>query len=562
MLDKIRELNPFRPNAVVDEIKELVRNHSQRQKAFDRWYKLLSQEDELAQPNMESFVGNDPRTTWNMATFLLQPKPMVIKIIPNSGNVIAPEARAVVEHIQQHFNSVWTRLNTKNLKRGKETWFWNFIGLLVATGWYAVPNWMEDDGELGIDYWNPAQVYPEFSDIPEEGLLRLARVRTITGAQAESNIRKNSGDGWVWPLGRHMPNKPVESHLYTRIDGIPVHAVVIDNIVVKPLTVIGTDVIPILAGAVAGIPKFDSIQRDISDTMGQSVLAPNEQLFRSLNKLQSFLMQLIRDTANPRVLEKSVSNNRLIKDPEDWYRRGAMFRGGPQDSIEVIAMPPIPVEVSQVLFGHRNAIQRGGFSDLTFGNIIGEVSAALVTQAAEAAMQLITPYKDVVVHVATESTNSWYHRYLDNPGIRPSSWPEIPDEVLELLKDSYIEASYAIKIPGDLNNRIVMAKQLNKNFELPVVDLITLLIPEVSNPAEAMSKLAAERAKLEPSYATVQLIQAYEVLAAEANAASNPSAAQLFTILSEGLRKQLTGQPTIDDRLGPDETVDARLGGA
>ncbi|KKN32006.1 hypothetical protein LCGC14_0818250 [marine sediment metagenome] len=552
MVSIIRSL--FSNNEMVAEIKELVKKYNKRQQGFNRWYELLSQKDTLAQENMESFVGNDPRTTWSMATFLLQPKPVIVEIIPNGGKPIASEARGISEAIQQYFTSLWEDINTKNLGRGQETWFWNFVGMLVATGWYAVPVWMEEDGSIGIDYWNPAQIYPEWSDVASEGLLRLARVRKISKARAESNILLN---GWFWPEGRRMPDNPEESHLYKRVDGMAVHGVVIDNIVVKPLSPMGVEGIPILSGAVAGIPNFSDKSVDVSDTMGQSILATNEALYRSFNQLESFMMQLVRDTANPRVFEKSVGNVPIIKNAEDWYKRGAMFRGGPQDSLEVVAMPAIPVEVSQILFSFRNAIQRGSFSDLTFGNIIGEVSATLVTQAAEAAMQLITPYKDVVTHVTTESTNDWYQLYLRNPGLRPVSWAEIPSEILEVLLETHIETKYVIKIPGDLANRIAMAKGLNSNFELPITDLISMLLPEVTAPNDTIARLEAERAKLQPSYQVVQLIQAYEQLAEEARVAGNASSAGLFTALSEGLKKEITSSATVDDKV--ESTTDARL---
>ena len=114
-------------NDIITEIKDLQRMYNKRQEGFNRWYKLLSMEDELAQVNMESFVGNDPRTTWNMAVFLLQPKPLIIKIHSNNGAVIPIEAQATVELIQSYFKSLWATINKTNQKLGKETWFWNFV---------------------------------------------------------------------------------------------------------------------------------------------------------------------------------------------------------------------------------------------------------------------------------------------------------------------------------------------------------------------------------------------------------------------------------------------------
>ena len=535
-------------NSVVSEIKQLQDMYKQRQAAFNRWYKLLSMEDELQQDNMESFVGNDPRTTWNMGVFLLQPKPLNIRILNHNGAVIPVEARVVVNDIQAYFTTLWRTINKKNQRRGQETWFWKFIGLLVATGWYAVPYLMDNDGKVEVDFWNPANVYPEFSDNPNEGLLRLAKIRTISAAQALRNVEANTD----WDLnGSNLTGRVVEGHLWKlTAEGIT-HAVIMNNRVVKqPKVIPGMQTIQVLVGAIAGIPKFNDDLKDSSDTIGQSILATSEPSFKAFNKLQSFNMQLLRDTANPRVLEKSTGNTAIIKDAETWYKRGAMFRAGPQDSVEVIQMPGIPVELTQILFTIRNQMQRGGFSDLTFGNIIGEVTASLVTQAAEAALQLISPYQESVIYVTSESTNSWYHIYLNNPNLRPSSWPEIPDEILEKLKETYEESDYAIKIPGDLGSRISLAKQLNEKLRVPVKQVMALLLPEITNIPATIAELDAEDAKAHPAYSTIQLIQAFEQAAAEARAADNSEQAILFDNLVDNLTKEVTGEATVHDKLG------------
>ena len=535
-------------NEIITEINDLQGMYRGRQESFNRWYSLLSMVDELKQENMESFVGNDPRTTWNMAVFLLQPKPLNIKITMNTGTVTPNEVRPYVDLIQQYFNTLWDKINNDNQKRGKETWFWNFIGFLVSTGWYCVPYAMDTNGVVSVDYWNPAHIFPEWSSNPSEGLLRLARKRSVSSAQAMESISKNPG--WELPAGRRLSGKVVEGHLWKRLPTGIAHAVVMDNMIIKMPTIIeGIDTIPILAGSVAGIPSFDDKDRDLSGTMGQSVLATNEPIYRAFNKLQSFNFQLIRDTANPRVFERSVGQP-IISGPQEWYKRGAMFRGSPQDSIEMIQMPGIPVELSQALFTLRNQEQRGGFSDVTFGSVLGEISSTIITQAAEAALQLISPFHNAAQHVASEVTDSWYHTYLNNPNLRPEAWGEIPDEVIEILKDTCIYASYAIKIPGDLSSRIAMSKQLNSRFELPTSMIMDLLLPEVTNVNEALALLDAEKAKLHPSYSTVQLIQAFEAAAQQARAADNVDQAGLFESLAQQLTKSITGQPTVADRLG------------
>ncbi len=530
-------------NLILDEIKELQSWYTGRNRKFDEWYNLLSMKDELAQKNMESFVGNDPRTTWNMATFLLQPKPFVHNVVTTDGTVIPDNARAGAEFISQYFMRLWAEIDQSDMKRGKNTWFWNFIGMLIGTGWYAVPHLMEPDGKVMVDYYNPATIFPDFSDDPEVGLLRLARVRVLSAAQAQRNI---SLEGWL-PVGQ-MKGRIVEGHLWKKDPmGLVSHGVIMDNKVVKPLEVAaGLIDIPIIVGATGGIPSFsENYAADEIAVRGQSILETNSPIYKNFNKQQTFMQQLLRDTANPRVKVTQVGNTPIIASPDDWYARGAFFKVGPNEDIGVIPQPGIPVELTSMLFGLRNQMQRGGFSDLTFGNILQEVSAVLVTLSAEAAQQLISPFHNVVMFAVSEVTNGWYRAYMDNPRIRPASWADVD---LDGLEDTRIVSTYAIKIPGDLSNRIGLAKSLNPRLELPLEMVIEQFLPEVQGIVEAIAKVEGERARLHPSYQSVLLVQAMD-RAAERTAEIAPEMAEMFRAVANNIRSSLTQQPSPEDRL-------------
>jgi len=533
-------------NDIVKIIKDLESSYSNRKKVFDDWYSLLSLEDMLKQDDMESFVGNDPRTTWNMATFLLQPKPMIHRVISKSGDILPDNTRPVRELVQQHFTKLWAEIDRSDMKRGRQSWFWGFVGFLVGTGWYALPFLMKPDGKVFVDYWNPATVYPEFSDDPEEGLLRLARVRTISGSQAHRIAIREE-----WDIGGNSyTGRVVEGQLWEmQSPGVVAHGAIFNNKIVKPLTIVpGLDRIPVVVGATGGIPVFRTSTYS-NDTLGQSILATNEPLYRNFNKQQTFMQQLLRDSANPRVIERSTSNIPIVT-PDRWYKRGAFFKIGINDSIEPVQAPGIPVELTQLLFGLSNMMQRGGFSNLTFGNVLQEITSVLVTQAAEAALQLITPYHNVVQFSITEVTDFWWQQYLTHPELRPDSWRELP---FDELQDTRIISSYNIKIPGDFTNRINMAKTLNPRFEIPVELLMELLTPEITNIPESVAKLEGERAKLNPMFAQVQLIQAFEEGALAARQAGNIEGAQLFDSVANVLKQQIQGGPTPEERIGTTE---------
>ena len=95
--------------------------------------------------------------------------------------------------------------------------------------------------------------------------------------------------------------------------------------------------------------------------------------------------------------------------------RGDHYRIGTGEDIGVIEMPSIPPEALQVILSYRNMIQRGGFSDATFDNIAGQVTALVIAQSAEAAQQIITPYHQAMEYVCTEISRYWVENIIAQP---------------------------------------------------------------------------------------------------------------------------------------------------
>lgn len=546
-----RLMSNGRDSSISGEVTALANFWLDRNKAFTRWYEQLRMDDKLAQPDMESFTGNDSRTTWNMATYLLQPKPLTHSIVTVDGSILSPDVTDIVEIIKLYIKQLWDEIDRQNILAGKQSWFWDFVGLFTATGWYAVTNVMGD--KPVVNYWNPATVFPEFAD-GQQGLTRLGRKRELSDEQARSQARQEG-----WKSDYTIRGKITEYQLWKVLDNQVYHGVDYNSINVKPMTVTGFTKIPVYVGYAGGLPDMGVIDSKYKENIGQSILAINESVYANFNKLQTFLQQLIRDTANPRVFERSTGARPLVK-LEEWYKRGAIFRGGPNDAIDIIQMPGIPVELVQHLFQIRNQMQRGSFSDLTFGNILQEVSSIVMSQAANAAEQLLYPYWTAIKSVVTAISNEWYQRLLSDPSTRPDGWPDFD---VKKLQDTRVVSSYSIKIPGDLNNRINLAKSLSPRMELPSSTVIEMFLPEISTPKEVEGKLDAERAKLIPEYQKVLLIKAFDAMVLQAQQLGDTETAQLAAIVSSSLKQQL-GQATAEQRLGATGSgnlADARLGG-
>jgi hypothetical protein len=526
---------------IAEEIRELQRMYTQRSTQFAEWSSLLSMDDILEQKDMESFVGNDPRTTWNMGTFLLQPKPLVCTVISNDGGPLPDDIVSMTQQVGRFFDEHWLQLNSAKQSPGVPDWYWGLIGLFTATGWYGLQHSVGLNSELRVNYLNPAIIFPEYDQ--EGQLIRLALTKVLTNYEAK---RKARTEGYN-PDSVKKEGNVVESELWKLQDNLVYKAILFDSNLVQPLQVVeGLKYIPVTIGIVGSVPKFTAISQ-LDNIVGESILATNAKVFRTFNRQQTFMQQVMRDTASPRITIASTDGRNKIK-PEDWNKRGAMFNIGINDLVRVVDMPAMPVEMIQSLFSIRNQIQRGGFSDLVFGNVLTEVTGVLMSQAAESAMQLMYPYHQGIQTGLSEVTNCWYQTILDYGEIKPSGWPDNIDR--RKLKDTKIRCHYNVHIPGDLSARIQMAKMLNNNFELPEEDVARLLIPEAGNARDLMQRREDELARRTPQYITIQLIQSFEIAAQQAAQDGNQPMRELLLTTIGGLKAQLGVTQTPADRMG------------
>ena len=235
------------------EVSELQTMYRGRNRIFASNFELLALVDKLKQKGMESFVGNDPKTLWQMGNFLLQPRPLVHTLETPEVRVLDPDQAAAVIVIENLLKRIWEKRNSSNLRRGGDTYFWTMVGRLLATGWYAVPFGMMAD-KFFVDVYEPETVFPEFSDDEEEGLVSLARVWTMPWRSAVRFVRAQgwdekelggikSGNVTFKQLWRTNTNGQIEMGVDSSNNRM------FKKIEVQP----GLDGIPVIEGAVADI---------------------------------------------------------------------------------------------------------------------------------------------------------------------------------------------------------------------------------------------------------------------------------------------------------------------
>lgn len=487
-----------------------------RNDKFKEWYSLLEMVDALKQENMESFVGNDPRAAFNLVLSLLEQK--IPHRIPSSD--LSLELVGPATELESIFNSAWGDIYYRHGLQGRESWLRDLIGYLLATGWYSVFSTISADGRRCIaEIWNPATVYPNWDD----EMVECAHIFTVSAGSAQRMIARNN-----WTV-HSPPRANTLIYDYWWLDGVQTwNTIILGSDIVKPETYEPRfKRIPIFTSPAGGLPDTGVLApsgdpNKWKEEIGQSVVATNENIYKSWNKWWTFSMQLLRDTAQSRIKEKSRSGKPIVK-PEDVFKRGAIFRMSPEEDVSFLAPPPVPVELRAAQLDMEAMMQRGGPSWAMFGNVQQQLSAYVMSQISAAVNQMAKPYHQGIINLITAIDNFW----LDL--IRAQNYKPYGKSLPEGLPDDIrVTAEYEIRIPGDLVQRATTARILNPDFRLSESRVMEELFPEIKNPLEEQGKVRADMAKKHPVYALVSLIEGFKEEARLLRKAGDEPAAALY----------------------------------
>jgi hypothetical protein len=507
---------------VIEKCKKLEEFWQPRNKKMEAWYDILLMNDEFKEEGMESFVSNDPRTFYNMAMHLLCDKiPHRIPIETVAQTEIS--AASLVESVVAR---AWQDIDRSYRERGKQNFLRNFVGLELATGWYAVFTYVSKDGFVA-DVWNAGEVYPEWD---ETGLVSVARIYTM---KKEAAMRFVQGDTPV-KYPKAVNSDLVMYNYWTKdATGKIFNAIVLGEDFIKPMTPEKFKRIPIFTGPVGGLPDTGVIKKDDSwkEHYGESVFATNELVYKSYNKQWTFSSQLLRDTAQPRWFERSATGD--ILRPADMFKRGAIFKGGLQDSIEPLAVPAMPIELRTDRYDMQGMMQRGGLPWSMSGDIRGDMSGYLMAQVASSAMETLGPYHDAIKNCLADIDNFWLSEMM-NSSINPY---KVEDFVV--MPHFNMTAEYTMKIPGDLVQRATVAKMVNPEFTLSTSLVMDILFPEIKNPIKEQALARKDRAMNSPMSIQISTIAAYREAALELRAGGDTLQADLFDKAAQYLEDQL-----------------------
>ena len=519
---------------VVDRCTALERLWAGRNKKIGEWYDTLSLFDELEQKDMESFTANDPRTFYNSALHLLAPN--IPHRIPIQG--LDREGSAWASSIERAVTGSWSNIDRQYRRRGRKSWMQYITGLLLVTGWYSVLTMAAEDS-LVAEVWNPVEVYPEWDS---SDLSSVAHIYTLGNKQAKRFFASRE---WDFPAAMKSQEAITIYDLWELNEDGVINVTATKSLLMKEETQEPFEEIPILVGPAGGLPDDGPItgksmsragRRDWRASIGQSILATNEGVYKNYNRVVTFMQQILRDTAQPKYWEKSRGQANILTE-ETLAKRGAIFSMAEGDDVGTIQMPGIPVELTSLIGSYEQQIQRGSLPHALSGQV-QNIPLGLMSQVAAAAVQVLSLYHGALTGILTDIDNIWVEGMLS--GIYKGETLTIPQGVSpDVVK---FDIKYAINIPGDLIQRATVARMIAPNARLAGVTGLDIFFPEIQDPDAEMARARAEDAQVSPVFTMLTLISALREEADLLARTGNSKDAELLRQAGEAIAAQLGAQ--------------------
>lgn len=516
----------------ITKCNDLKKGWNTRDGKIKAWYDIILQVDKLKQEKMETVVANDPRTGYNLAKHLLTSGVISHKV---DSEGLKPEEITASSYVESYLEKRWKSEERRYRRIGKKSLKDAIAGLMLSTGYYSIYSMVTHDS-VQIDAWNPMQTYPSFGS---DGMTEV--VRTYTLKPEELRVRaKRMG----WDIQITGRNATVRNYWGYDNDLDVVNAIAIDQTWIKKpekdaavnnvIQKYGEPVLPVFYSPVGGLPDEGAITDKWQENYGEAIVATNEKMTETYNKMLSFMQHAARSAAQHRWFERQAQDGPDILTEDNIDVFGAIYRLGPNDDIGAVESPQIPIELRIALMEYGNMIQRGMFPWVLHGNLQQQLSYLAMANVASTALQVLTPYRDGFIGMMSDVNNFIYHMIEAN-GFRPYGYEhqtDVPDRM-------EIETELDIQIPGYLVQRATIARMMNPQFRLPVRWIIDHMFPEIKNAIQSQGEVREEDAFSHPKAIIVDQIIAYRAHAARLRKAGQADNAKLYEKLAKSLEAEL-----------------------
>lgn len=515
------------PTDIGREVDRIANMWQVRNRQMEKWYRLIRLENDLHQDGMESVISPDPRTSYDMAVWLLKPRTWRVRF--DSTGMSDDEIRQVgglEQRVEKEF--VWQHRVGRTRMLGPV--IDQAVRLFVATGWLAISA-LPGDRHWVLNTYHPATVYPDYDN--DGRLVAVARRYNLPQARARAYT---AASGWA-TSGMQSKSIVVKSLWQESPFGI-LHGVEIDGKEAMPLQPIpGLHRIPMYVLPGGGLPDDGNMHWRWAEDVGQSIVAGILDLQKNINKTLTYMQQILRDTSNPVTVTNTQGGQSPVT-PENRFKRGQVYDLGMNESIWSLGNPPLPPDVRLHIMDMHSMAQRSLFPDVSFGNFNQAVSTFLMTQSIAGTQKILSPFheglKAALGEVVTDNIET--ARFNGRTDVLGYPLVGVPEELVAAY-------DYDIVVPGDFVNRINSARIANPEFRLSQQTIMETLMPEVRNYGEEQGRLSVEDANRSEQFQLAnQVLQARQA-ALEAAAFGDIEAERMYVQVAEGLKAQLQGQP-------------------
>uniref|UniRef100_A0A6M3INY7 Portal protein n=1 Tax=viral metagenome TaxID=1070528 RepID=A0A6M3INY7_9ZZZZ len=530
-----------------------------RTKKIEEWYRVRALEDKNEVEGFDSVVVNDPKVFCNLSQYMISALPAQHKIPVKSKDEEAVEKIGISERA---LLSLWRDQDTRQLKRGRRAWRWELSDFLLITGWYSVFAGVVMSGgkpEFLAEIWNPMNVFPEWGD---EGLVQVAHKYERTLGQLHAVGKKRGWDlGKLVDVGYGRENsansvKTVYDYWRKDEDGrVRVSVQVGGKMVLVERERPEFEEIPILVGPAGGEAAwggYGSSDTGWTGRYGQSILAPNCGLYEAENKNLSYIMQIVREIAQPPIKDTNTGARALVTGED--VKSGAIIHLEPGQDIGPMRQIEFPKELNVVQSVLDQKVQQGSFPSTLVGAVPPALSLSgfAIGLLMTAAQNVIEPYKTAMMYVMSEVDRIWLEGYKRS-GVKKLSiggrsrdrdvtslfyedW--VSKDVPDVL---FVDVTVPLATPSDLIEKITIARTAKPAGDL--LDDITILdeILGVEDPHLIKSRLDEQAfAKSLPVQTLLMVMEAKEKEKMLRN--SNEPDAAVYADIMADFAMQLMGQ--------------------
>lgn len=355
----------------------------------------------------ELYLSNEAMSLVNKCAEILSAKWPVIRMPITTQQ--EPERRRMND-AERFLDGVLREVSIRYRRRGRNAWLYD-LSWYTCMGMICIyPSIREGNGgevQFRADLWDPIQVYPVYGD---DGLQELYRIYRMTPIEA---LTMAEGLGYE---AEHLQGSIQKEHVeiinaFWVEDEQAYNAVLIDGKLVKPRTKHEEwgGKIPVLMYPAGGLPYrgFDWEQNggmaipDWPATWGQPIFSANRNVYKTLDKVLTWLLRITRRFSMPIGISETRDAAPLIEPGMD-LDSVKLINAEIGEKFNWVNPPGMPQERRELLSYLGGAAQRGGLSNIAFGELALELPGVAVERLLAATKSTLTPYVETAEFAISE----------------------------------------------------------------------------------------------------------------------------------------------------------------